>query len=376
MLTAFTLVFTGCGETESPPGDEESSAETATVSSALLSNCRPDHNYTTCLEIDLSKVEYWQDTLPNPGWRYVQPSSDPDLDYEVTVSLDKLNGGVIPTAPGQGVYDDFDDYYDAYSNLMGVDPRTDDFVVTVIGSTAKLGSDGGPITRTTGVFEYDALSDADGSIIIDGVSMTNEFINTDRIHHFTQEVDSGTSQYTVSEPSLTPLAHEPFHEELVDSSLLADGYWRADLKKFTRDFDVIGSTTVVTGKNVTQLSGVRTSWGAPHQGLFSCVFRWIPDGSGDFLAGVLRRICNPADYLALDQEIVDPYIHADYADTGIYAIETIHNWTGDRHPQSRESCGFGFALFDSQELELDDDPVFTDTGLDDEDCPEVFDLLP
>ncbi len=183
MLTFISLGLTACGDDDVPAPDGTASDIDA-VKSMVVTPCTPDPDYNDCQEVDLDQVRHWTDTLHDPdgpAWRDVQPSSEDELDYEVTINVDKLSGGVISTTRSQGQYQSAKHFKTTISTLLGVDVTTDNFALIVHGSTIKQAEDGGP-APSYGVFLYDALSDEDGKIFIDGVEKNNDFIARHRTH--------------------------------------------------------------------------------------------------------------------------------------------------------------------------------------------------
>ena len=183
MLAAPPLAFSheGDHEFELPPIQEDFSlADNA-------SSCTPDEEFDLCYEIDLANPEYWQDQGgSDPDWRTVEVAPEElGVDYVVTLHTKALNGGIVPTATGQGEYDNMDALIDTYSEFIGVNIRDNTYILLTSGSSAKLGHGGTPASVHYGIFVYDALSNDEGKVIIDGEDRTADFIDRTR----TQQAD-------------------------------------------------------------------------------------------------------------------------------------------------------------------------------------------
>ncbi len=341
----------GCGDSDSaiPTGSS------ATVTSTLVSSCTPQREFDTCVEIDLSEVETWQNTLPNPDWRTIETSPEPNADYNIFIDVRELNGGVIPTHPKQGVYENFQHYLDTYNGLIGVDVRNHNVTVHITGSTVKLGKDGGP-TASTGVFLYDALSTDRGEIIIDGVDRSRELINPNRVRHFEQDIDwsnfpagQSSEAHSYEDSSLssfnTLANNDPWFLEVVDEKLLQDGDWRVTLRMSYRDSQLIGAKDLVPGKVTTELIDLGRNINGY---LLTCRNIWIPR-SGGFWSGAIQLHCITAEQLRPRLEVAEPDHVMVEEDPAIRAnSETIYHIWFDQWGTNpgREACGTAWVVFD------------------------------
>lgn len=365
MLAILLISAVGCGD-DATSALVEADQELASTSAALITPCTPDSDFTSCTEIDLSQTETWQDTLPNPDWRDVQPSSEPNIDYEIVIDVRELNDGVIPTALGQGEYTDDQDYLDTYSQLLGVNISKYTYSLTVIGTTVKQATDGGPVAKSTGVFVYDALTDEDRRLVIDNVDVTDDILQFERVHDFQQEIyqDGSTTplSYTFNDgPSPINMMSQWYPPtELEDQALLSSGEWRADLKMFNRPLSLAGVSDVIwLGVAITEISGVR----AQRHGLtYSCIYRWIPGSNGNFLTGTMERHCNNAKQLITQLELIYPYYQLSpqgftFSET---AISTAITWGHNDHfDEFGDACGEGEVLFNSSGPYFDKENVYT-----------------
>lgn len=197
------LILIGCVDEEGDSDGMAPSAEVESVKKATVTHCTPKSGYDTCYEIDNQDLEYWQTTLPDPDWRTIEPSSEPGIDVEVTVETEDLNAGVIPTASGQGHYNDWDDYQSALDSLLGVDTDQYDVALRVKGPTLKLDDSQEPTAATTGVFRFDALSNEDGEIYIDGQDKTSVLMEDGfgNDHKITYDDGSGSSTVNAGDPN-------------------------------------------------------------------------------------------------------------------------------------------------------------------------------
>ena len=341
--------------------------EVETAQQAVTSPCNPDHAFQDCLEIDLDLVEHWQDTLPNPDWRTVTSNSDPDIDYDVLIDVNELNGGLIPTKAGQGEYSDWDEYAATKSDLLGVDYGSDRFNLFIVGSTQKAKEDGSP-APSYGFFLYDALSDEDGEVYVDNIPRASTIFHPARIPEFHVNIAGGGGSSASLPTSGVGLMHDAgWPVDLHDQKLLSDANWRADLKMFHREAHGAGGHMPVRSKASLQISGVRAQW-SRNGPWFSCLWKWTPGSSG-WSDGTLERHCNMADVTFGALEIAEPNyalpMYESNFETNFMTIDHVH----DHWPTTIEACGWGLAIFDQSEGYIDDDFVFTD-NVDPNDCPE------
>lgn len=72
-----------------------------TRSQKLVSSCTPSDEYTTCYQVDALRAKTWQETVANNEadgvWRTVVSGESTHYDYRVTIDVEALNGGVIPS---------------------------------------------------------------------------------------------------------------------------------------------------------------------------------------------------------------------------------------------------------------------------------------
>ena len=180
----------GCGERERGPSDVQTSTH-----QQVVSECKAEQPYSHCAEIDLTKVEFWQDTVKkgDPVWRTIdRADSGADYAYIVTIDADLLNGGVIPTHPDQGHYADDAEYAQVVEALLGV-PLDDKALLVVNGTTLKVDSNLDYVDGTTGSFLFDALSDDRGRIVVDGDDITRQEISAMDFHDFEVVIDEHSS---------------------------------------------------------------------------------------------------------------------------------------------------------------------------------------
>ena len=350
VLLAVTLLFASgsvaCGE----PDSEEGSAveETETVQQAV-STCTPRSGFDTCYETSWDGLEYWQDTLPDPDWREVEPSSAPDVDYEVRIVVKDLNAGVIPTRSGQGEYNSWGDYYRTMENLVGVDVTEYTVSVAVEGVPMKVDKSNYPVPfqddpGSTGEFLHDALTDEDGRIYIDNVDKTDDLIPEEALQHYEVLVDdqpvTGSENYT--------------SHSIDDETVLEDGPWTAD---FTLDHYIHQSGTIVTGSinNVT------------YNATYRCIFTY------DSGTAEVQRHCpiTEADGLMIHNaveadgqwDLTDPRESTDDASS------FSHSYL-NQVPEN-DSCSFGRADFDYVE-DYEDSDMLKTQYVDPTDCDGFF----
>lgn len=353
MLLGMTLVVVGCGNNDAsfPSASEDNDI----AASEMITSCPPEAHYDDCTAIDLTQVEFWQNDLTDPNWRSVKPSHYMDVDYKIVIDATQLNGGVIPTHKGQGDYDDVDDYFDTKSALLGIDLPNDTYNLIVYGTTVKKDENGGPVEDSTGVFVYDALSDNDGSIVIDGNDETYQIINPVRQHAMTQEIDHGGHTTTIhkfdaestANDKAIPTTSDPISfltMDQQDSSLLGAGplnlQRQADLRMFRRDSATIDGVNI-PGQVTVDLSGVRAMvfgmWGPEY---FPPLWIWSSSSS------ILERHTRTADALEAQVDVTPGNTFKFALDAPeATAVSVSHGWSWDK-PSVYEACGFGEARFD------------------------------
>lgn len=170
--------------------------EAVAATSDNASECDPEPPFNFCLEVNLDEVVYWQDTLGDPQWRQITPVDDePAVDYRIDIDVTALNGGVIPTKPGQGHYEDVDEYVDQKNALLGLDQVSGEHLVetTTSGRTIKVDTAGDPVPESTSILVHDAMSNEDGRIFIDGEDVTERIIDFDRASWWEIEQSDGTT---------------------------------------------------------------------------------------------------------------------------------------------------------------------------------------
>lgn len=271
-----TIVFTaclfmacvvGCGDDEAEASDEVTGdVDTVEQQTSHVTPCHPDPPYDTCHEVDLDQLVYWQDDLQDPDWRDVAASSDPEIDYEVTIDAHQLNGGVIPTQRGQGHYINDNDYHQTLIDLLGVDPFANVVTVRVANSSVKFTRDEEPTNASTGDFIQDATTNDDGEIWIDGVDRTDDFVDPNRHHGYVQQEDSSGSSSGSSSVDYDPddagTMSSGFIEDTVD---LDNGQgWEAE-----------GRISYVAAKNnliIPEVVNIRKDG-------IQCLWTWYWDGS-------------------------------------------------------------------------------------------------
>lgn len=229
MLTALPLMLLACSDDESGLSDD-----VATTAQAATSSCSPDPPYDTCHEVDLDQLTYWQDDLHDPDWRDVEPAHDPDVDFEVSIDAFELNGGVIPTQAGQGDYEDEDEFFKTVSSLLGVNVTSNVVVVDVQNSSVKYTTQQEPTGASTGDFLQDALTNDDGEIWIDHQDRTDDFIDHNRHHGYSQSVEpASSSSQTTNDLEEDLAAPKPSSSSgfIEDTETLDNGQgWTAELR--------------------------------------------------------------------------------------------------------------------------------------------------
>jgi hypothetical protein len=121
-----------------------------------------------CLKVNTGDALTWQETVSegDPEWRTI--TSTDDGTPVVEIDSIALNAGVIPTADGQGQYASETDFEEAMQDLLGVS-LNQKILYRQSGTTAKLSADRQSLSgNSTGDFFFDALSDENGEIYIDG----------------------------------------------------------------------------------------------------------------------------------------------------------------------------------------------------------------
>ncbi len=353
-LVLFSM--TGCSLADDETSGDDTLEEAETTQSSLVSECDPDEYYASCIEIDAQQTVTWQDTLPDPDWRTVEPSDNPELDYEIEIDVSELNGGIIPTAEGQGEYDTEAEFFAAYSSLIGIDVENNEFGLIVAGETVKQATDGGPSEGSTGVFVYDALTDEDGKLFVDNTDVTDQFVVPERQRDFEQEITraDGTTDSVDNDISAQLLNSDPV---VVDDALLADGAWRANLQlavKLIEDRPFI-TNPVEASTDIKDVSRAhRTPFG---ESWFGCLVRFEQDSDGQF--NMIEVMCNSADSLYA-QTFAD-LVHPD-DDSSAWAsnARSVSTSISTVDAALDNVCGFGNADFDSDHD--DSDNVFFDSS--------------
>ena len=220
-LVSVLFVALGCGEEESMDGE---TAETESVAQAVTS-CHPDPGYDYCHQFDMSNLEYWQHTLPDPDWRTVEPVGTDGIDYRVTIDAFELNGGLVPTAQGQGEYSSWQEYADTKNQLLGVDVTSNVVSVVIEHPTVKLDDNGEPTVDTTGIFTVEALSDENGEIWVDNQNVTADLYSERERHNHSIVLNGNpvTSASTSSAQDNTILEAGPWEAKATLSSFIWTG---------------------------------------------------------------------------------------------------------------------------------------------------------
>lgn len=372
MLIVIPLAQLGCGD------DVDNSDDLASTTSALTS-CSPNAGFDDCIEVDLTQLEYWQQAPSDPDWRDVITSDDPDIDYQVIIDVEELNGGIIPTQKGQGVYSDYDHFFQTKSQLLGVDVENDTYQLIVIGTSAKVDGNNHPV-NASGVFLYDALSTANGAIMIDGQNIARDYYSTARFHNVDHQVNSQQQTDGTQDPSYFELSDSdlmsthPWADILHDEEILSSGGWNAKLQMFRRDTTLGPPDLVIPGRLVLQASNIVRLWNREH---LRCLYIWDLAEPEPTVA----RHCPTADFLDVTLEVAEPdheVMELFSSATNATAV-TIYSalWgPGDASgPEpvwnQKDACGYGLILFDSIGPDVDFGTVFTDEGAP-QDCPYLF----
>ena len=322
-----------CGDDPMP--DEPASQEVETLQQANTTPCTPASGYDSCWEVDSSQVETWQSTLPNPDWRTVNSPSDPDIEYEVTIDAHELNGGIVPTASGQGHYAHLKDFLITRADLLGVPVGAleDHITIEIDGPSMKLDDNNVLTDDATGIFVFDALSDENGQIYIDNQNVTDDLI-PQGIGHDDHYVE-GSHQASGGTTSAFPPD---------DSTVLSSGHWAADYTFST--FWPGGDYQHPW--HMSEISNI--SWGSNPP----CA--WLMTGTYPQIT--FERHCTEADKLAI--------VHHDY-DHGVIPFQEVFDSSGYKtihlsDPFQMDGCSLGDALFDGSESEYDDDVLYSDSG--------------
>ena len=164
MLIAIGITV-GCGETSEVAMEESKQAQTAAPEHEE-SPCASDPGHHECLDIGEDEIVAWQDDYEDPSWR---TNSTREEDGMSVVDFDAraLNTGLIPTEAGQGHYDSEEDLLQTIEELLG-EPAESSGFSSVAGDWTKLDNDWEEDKGSSGEFVWDALSDEDGNIYIDG----------------------------------------------------------------------------------------------------------------------------------------------------------------------------------------------------------------
>ncbi|TXD38559.1 hypothetical protein FRC98_06670 [Lujinxingia vulgaris] len=332
------------------------------VAQASESQCRTVSNL-----IPLDNLSNWQDNLKSPPWRTVKADGQPDVDYRVYIDVKALNGGVIPTAPGQGHYTSLEHYLDTLSDLVGVDVHNNSYFLTTVGSSLKTDANGLPLTSSTGVFVYDALSDEKGQIYIDGVNVTKQLHHPERFHSYAIDYGKLNASQTAtvnalntnigvalnlqqsSQLNLWPATEWVDGIELVPPS----GKWRAYLNMFHGEWnanhqgvDPSEWTDVYwPGESYSQIKDVVDCY-VPNA--YPCTYTIV---SPDPL--LLEQVCSPADNLTLDMKVFRdggtyPRVGREIANLeDVSAIDVGYYSAPNSRPPNGNSqaCAIGEAMF-------------------------------
>ncbi len=344
MLAFISLGLTACADDDTPAPDGAASDIDA-IQSMVVQSCTPDPDYNDCQQTDLDQVRHWTDTLHDPGgpaWRDVQSSSEDELDYEVTIDVHELNGGVISTISNQGQYQSIKHFHAVLSTLLGVDVGTDSFALIVKGSTIKQAEDGGPSTRSYGVFLYDALSDEDGNIFVDGVEVTENYIDKYRTHQQSHQVyASGQSTALETETLATTNGVDTIEDETVLTSGSYPELWEADFR-LSWEQERVQPMFPPGNTYWSETSGVRYNG-------YACLNIWYPASGGGWDS--VSRHCNKADTLANSVQGVHAIPFEDNPHNslqdhkleslkiGLYLSPLSDTWPG-------QACALGAAIFD------------------------------
>ncbi len=319
------------------------------AASSHVTDCQPTAPYNHCHEVDLTQVDYWQDTVHDPDWRTIDPSPHPDVDYRITIDVMELNGGVIPTATGQGHYHSFEDYIATKKALLGIDQLSDDDIIEVVikGRTIKMNDSGGAVEATTGYIVHDALSDENGSIVIDNEDVTWDIIDQDRMQHWAQQQSSSSSVGTSS--MLFPVTIF----DAINETTLSAGDYTAQLWK-----------SEILHTNADTLHGLSTSMGWTRKNGALCQLTWDP--------GLEVTVdCFAADMqVAYSYDIVGGnYWENEAGATDVLALELklISGELSGNLPELpiEEGCGYGFVEFG---FPLNDSATIPIPGTDVNDC--------
>ena len=109
----------------------------------------------------------------------------------------------IATADGQGHYESGEELLATWQDLLAV-PADTRFKYRQIGTTAKINAERtGISSSSTGDFVFDALSDENGEIFVDGKNFTAEMMPTDTRSLPVDDETSSTTSSTTAQQSLT-----------------------------------------------------------------------------------------------------------------------------------------------------------------------------
>src|SRR5690554_6500473 len=208
-------------------------------------------------------------------------------------------------------------YLDTLSDLLGVDVQSNSYFLSVVGSSLRTDASGLPLTSSTGVFVYDALSDDNGQIYIDGENVTKLLFNPERFHSYAIDYKNLNASQTATLNALNtnigmalnvqqnvepdyPLTEWVDGIELVPPS----GKWRAYLNMFSGEWNANNpgdptenpwSDVYWPGESYSQIKDVVDCYipnAAP------CTYTII--SQSPFMA---ERVCSPADQLTLDMKV-------------------------------------------------------------------------
>ena len=347
-LIAVGLVLVGCGQDDAGD-DTDLASEVDSVEQSTVSDCQPEPGFDVCYSANTSQLDYWQSTLPDPDWRTVSSHDDPDIDYEVRITADALNAGIIPTAPGQGDYGDWAEFQAHLSDLIGVDVSEDSALLAVEGMSVKYNDQGEISSASTGAFIYDSLTNDDGQIIVDGEDETDEFVGQNMGYDRYRVIyDDGTSQ-SILEGDDEDLDSVSTNSDSVAE--LTSGDWYAELATEHR------ATTNAATFHMSQISNLR-------EGPWGCTFI-IYDEEGE---KVVEKSCHKADRLSILSQIPGGSPEILEAEVGhVAASLKLSHVTPPAERPAKAGCAYGEALFDDSADEWDDDVVYT-SSMDSRDC--------
>lgn len=143
-----------------------------------------DPEYDTCQVVEESEIMTWQESLDyyqdDPPWRDVMIDA---TEKTANISFDPmaLNAGLMLKTQSSGIYEDQTEFLAVRDALLGVDVqelRNNEYEIVIDQSSTvelmEIAQDGesADVVNGSGDFLYDALSDVDGSIFVDGEMQT------------------------------------------------------------------------------------------------------------------------------------------------------------------------------------------------------------